>query len=127
MSIIYDANKIKVFEATIKICSITKKSEDWITEFWSGLLVHPEIYEEFVYYLTNNELLGKYAIGGYTILDLFIWQMDRYQLLIDSGKNETRCSKEDLILNAFYHMCKMGEDLEGYKKKLDSADGMDKL
>lgn len=127
MSIIYDANKIKVFEATVKICSYTKKPEAWTMEFWGELLLHPQIYEEFVYYLTNNELLGKFAIGGYTILDLFIWQMDRYQLLIDSGKNDMRCSKEDFILNAFYHMCKMGEDLEGYKKKLDSAEGMDKI
>ena len=127
MAILYDARKIKTFETLLELCNYTEKSEDWANEFWLELLQCEDIYNEFVYYLEHHDFLDHYKIEGYSIIDMFIYEMNRYNLLIDSGKNDKRCDKEDMVLYAFYHMLQMKKDPEEYRKKLESDQGMDKM
>lgn len=127
MSIIYDANKIRVYECLEELCNYTRKGKDWMNEFWNALLENEAIYKEFVYYLGHHELSGTHRIAGYTVIDLFIWQLDSYQLRMDAGKVDMRCNKEELILNAFYHFLKMEQTPDEYVKKLSRGTGMDAM
>ncbi|MCI8373027.1 MAG: hypothetical protein HFI75_11665 [Lachnospiraceae bacterium] len=127
MSIIYDASKLKVFELLGQLCEYTNKTANWKETFWSGLLQDPHVYEEFLYYLEHHNLAGNYTIAGYSIIDLFVWQLDCYNLSADQGKIDARCNKEELILNAFYHMLKMRDHEEEYIKKFQNGLGNDHM
>lgn len=125
--IIYDATKIKVYEALEKWCELVKKNDGFIEDFWQRILKHQRIYDEFVYYLEHHELIAQYTIQGYTILDLFVNQMDQYNILHDTGKNGVKCNKEKMVLQAFDLMLKMEENPEKIIKRLQSGEGMDKI
>ena len=127
MAIIYDASKLKAFEMLEQLCTYTGKSAHWQEELWNGLLDNQNIYGEFLYYLEHHNLLGEYRIAGYSVIDLFIWQLDCYNLSCDTGKIDARCNKETMILNSFYHMIKMHENPEEYLHKLEKGFGNDRL
>lgn len=125
--IIYDASKIKVYEALEEWCKYVHKDSEFVKEFWSRILQNGEIYHEFVYYLEHHELLAQYMIQGYSMLDLFISQMERYNLRHDTGKNGVSCNKEKMVLQAFDVMLKMTEHPEEIIKRIQSGEGMDKI
>lgn len=127
MAILYDARKIKVFEALLELCEYTDKSEVWVNDFWKELMECEGIYKEFVYYLDHHDFLNVYKIEGYSIVDMFILELNRYNHLLDTGKNDKMCDKVDLILYAFYHMLEMKKNPQAYIKKLQSDQGMDRL
>lgn len=125
--IIYDASKIKVYEALEKWCKYVHKNDEFLAGFWSRILKNKEIYDEFVYYLEHHELISQYMIQGYSMLDLFISQMEQYNLKHDTGKNGVHCNKEKMVLQAFDVMLKMTENPEEIIKRLKSGEGMDKI
>ena len=60
--IIYDATKVKVYEALEKWCLLAKKDTDFLAGFWKRILENQEVYKEFVYYLENHELIAQYMV-----------------------------------------------------------------
>jgi hypothetical protein len=125
--IIYDATKIKVYEALEKWCQLAKKDADFLAGFWKRILENQEVYQEFVYYLEHHELIAQYMVKGYSMIDLYVCQMDRYNIQHDIGKNDVRCNKEKMVLQAFDVMLKMSENPDEIIKKLQSGEGMDKM
>lgn len=124
--ILYDARKVKIYEAVQELCRIAGESGEWADCLWSELLTDGELMEEMVYYLEHHCLKGKMVFEGYTLIDLFVWQMDIYNLIADSGKNTDSCNKETMVLRAFRSMAGMKKDPEHYKKRLSDGFGMDK-
>lgn len=127
MAIIYDASRLKAYQLLEELCQYTNKTDEWREELWTKLLQNHAMYEEFLYYLDHHSLLGNYKLAGYSIIDFFIWQLDCYNLTADTGKIDARCNKEEMVLNAFYHMLKMPGNEEAYAKKLQKGFGNDKL
>lgn len=125
--IIFDGSKIKVYEALENWCNMVKKDEKFLTQFWKRILENEEVYKEFVYYLEHHELMAQYVVQGYSMIDLFVCQMDRYNIMHDVGKNDGRCNKEKMVLQAFDVMLKMSENPDEIVKKLQSGEGMDKI
>ena len=125
--IIYDGTKIKIYEALGKWCERVQKDEEFMADFWRRILEHEPVYNEFVHYLRYHELLANYTIEGYSMIDLFVSQMDQYNILHDTGKNGIRCNKEKMVLQAFYVMLKMEENPEEIIKRLQSGEGLDKM
>lgn len=124
--IFYDARKIKIYEAVKELCGIAGESETWTNGLWSELLTDRELMEEMVYYLEHHCFQGKMACEGYTLIDLFVWQMDIYNLIADCGKNTESCNKETMAVRAFQAMAEMKRNPEHYKKRLSDGFGMDK-
>lgn len=125
-NIIIDSEKIKVYECVKEICDSFRKSDEWIEDFWIRMLSNKGVYKEFLYYLEKQEFLCEYKIEGYSIVDIFVWEMDHYNLLMDMGKNDVRCNKLEMLLEAFDFMTKMDLDKERYIKRLQNGQGMDK-
>ena len=125
--IIYDATKIKVYEALECWCEMVHKDKKFFIDFWRRILHQKQIYNEFVHYLQYHELISEYSIEGYTVIDLYVSQMDAYNILHDTGKNGIRCNKEKMVLQAFDVMLKMSENPEDIIRRLQSGEGMDKL
>ena len=125
--IIYDGSKIKVYEALENWCKMVKKDQEFLTQFWKRILDNEEIYKEFVYYLEHHELMSQYMVEGYSMIDLFVCQMDQYNIMHDVGKNDGRCNKEKMVIQAFDVKLKMSENPDEIVKKLQSGEGMDKM
>lgn len=125
--IIYDASKVKVYDALKQLCDYAGEPDTWCADFWEGLMTDRDIYDEFVFYLEHHELREKLRFHGYTLIDLFVWQMDLSNLFRDTGRNTAECNKEDMVLRAFETMMKMKKDPETWKKKIDEGPGMDRV
>lgn len=127
MAIILETTKFKVYEYYQQLCDYAAWDKTYRDLLWSKLLDHEELYEEFVYYLEHHQILGTFTFRGYSLIDLYVWQMDRYNLIHDIGKNTGNCNKEDMVLKAFYAMTSFFDDPDSFEKRLQEGRGMDYL
>ncbi len=125
MSIIISTSRLKVYEGFYSLCEYGGMSTDWADELWSDLLLNEEVYEEFVYYLSNHTFRDEVKIRGYSMSDLYVWMMDKYNLIREIGKNPVSCNKETMVLNAFKTMVLMKKDPDTYVKRIESGRGND--
>ncbi len=125
--IVLDARKVKAYEGLKLLCDYTEKTEEWCNALWLSFLTDEALYEEFVYYLDHHGFADKMKIEGYSLSDIYVWQMEQYNLRCDSGKNTEACNKETMVLQAFWTMTEMKKNPEDYVKKLDKGFGMDKF
>lgn len=126
-NIVLDGTKIKVYGMLAQLCEYCNEKPEWQDELWSYLLRFENLYDEFVYYLEHHTIQGNMSVDGYTLLDLYVKQIDLYNIKSDLGKNPSFCNKEDMVLNAFMMMGKMIDDPEKYKKQMQDGFGMDTL
>ncbi len=127
-NIIFDAGKIKVMEFLKKLSRYAGLSDSYSEEIWREFMKHPHIYQEFEYYIDHHELLGRYQIKGYNILDCYVWQRINYIFrYLDRGKIENECNEESMVLMAFDFFMKMEDDPVPYLEKLDEDLGRDKM
>ena len=127
MGILYDARKLKALEFLGDLSDYAGKDDDFVQGLWNELLADEAMYNEFVYYADNHTFLDELKIHGYSMSDLYVWQMDKYNIVRELGKNPTACNKETLVLNAFMEFTKMKKDPEEYVKRIESGKGNDRL
>ena len=122
-----DVSKNKVYFMLQNLCDYCNEKDSWCDELWGYMLQNDELYEEFVYFIVNRCLMGKMNVEGYTLIDLYVKQIDMYNVRNDLGKNPIFCMKEDMVLRSFLMMGRLLEAPETYKKKLEDGFGMDQL
>ena len=127
MGILYDARKLKALEFLTDLCAYAGKDDDFVQVLWNELLADKDLYREFVYYADNHTFLDELKVRGYSMSDLYVWQMDRYNIVREIGKNPTACNKETLVLNAFLEFSNMKKDPDEYVKRIESGKGNDRL
>ena len=126
-NIVLDGSKIKVYGMLQNLCDYCNEKDSWCDELWGYMLQNDGLYEEFVYFIVNRSLMGKMNVEGYTLIDLYVKQIDMYNVRNDLGKNPIFCMKEDMVLRSFLMMGRLLEAPETYKKKLEDGFGMDQL
>ena len=109
------------------LCDYCNEKESWCDELWGYMIHNEELYDEFVYFIVNRSLMGKMSVEGYTLIDLYVKQIDMYNVRNDLVKNPIYCMKEDMVLRSFLMMGRLIEAPETYKKKLEDGFGMDQL
>ena len=127
MGILYDARKLKAMEFLYKLCEYALKEQSFADELWTRLINEDALYDEFVYYADNHTFLDRLKIRGYGMSDIYVWQMDKYNLVRELGKNPEACNKESLVLNAFMEFSNMIKDPDEYVKRIESGKGNDRL
>ena len=125
--IIYDANRIKVYEALCAMCEFAGESQQWCDRLWEALLTDRQFYEELVYYLQHETFLDKMKCSGYSMIALYFLQMEKYNRLHDTGKNTAECRKMDMVLRTVEAMMHLIEDPETWTKRFGEGRGMDRL
>lgn len=125
--ILYDARKLKVYEDLQYLGELTGKSETYINRLWEGLLLDAELLKEFMYYLDNHYLLDEMKVQGYSLTDLYVWQITKFNMKQDLGKNTDTCNKEAMVLDTFYGMLELKENPELYIKRMLDGRAMDQL
>ncbi len=127
MSIVYDARRIKACEGLLAPGEYAGKDLGWLGTLWTELVSDSGPMKECMYYLDHHTFLDETRCSGYGLTDLYVWQMDRYNLIRDIGKNTSACNKEAMVLNAFRTMIDMQKEPETYLKRLTAGIGMDQL
>lgn len=126
-NIIYGNTAVRVYDNLARLCDYAGKSVEWCDRLWAEMLNDREVYEEFVYYLEHHMPGDLIKVQGYSLTDLYVWQIERYNLHGDSGKNTDLCNKEEMLLQALWMLAQMKKNPGEYLSKLDHDAGMDKL
>lgn len=126
-TIIYDARRIKAYEKIKELGVCAGKDERFIEQLWRELVSDGALMKEFTYYLDHHGLLDEMKCEGYALTDLYVWLLQRYNLMQDYGKNNADCNKEALVLDTFVMMAEMKKNPQEYIKRLNNDLGMDKL
>ena len=125
--IIYGTEKIRAYDGLVRLCEYAGCTEAWCDELWNEMLSDRELYDEFVYYLEHHIPSDAMKVYGYSLTDLYVWQMEKYNLRRDSGKNTEQCNKEAMVLQAFRALADIKKNPDIFLKRLNDGAGMDKL
>ena len=125
--ILYDARKVKAYECLLALGEYAGQDGEWLGKLWADLLTEPGLYGEMVYYLEHHVFLDAFKFRGYSLTDLYVWQMNKYNLIKDLGKNTSECNKETMVLRSFRTMVDLMRSPEEYLKRLGEDRGMDRL
>ena len=125
--VIYDGNLVEAYEGLQKLCEYVGRPIQWCDELWALMLEEREILYEFMYYLDHHVLSDKIKVAGYSLTDLYVQQLDRYNISRDSGKNTAACNKEEMVLGAFEMMSKLKINPEETLRKWRDGFGMDRM
>ena len=123
--ILYDARRVKAYERLLALGEIAGETKQWCDILWEELIFDSALLEEMVFYLEHHYLMDKVHCEGYGLTDLYIWQMNRYNIIGDSGKNTAACNKDRMVLHAFRDMIDMKKEPAVYVKKMTMGRGMD--
>lgn len=125
--IILDGRKLLALEALQELGEFAGREPEWVNRLWEELLECPELMNEFMFYVDHHTFADTMDVEGYHMTDLYVFQMSRYNLIRDIGKNSEACNKEFLALGAFHDMACMKKKPEEYVRKLSGGPGMDRL
>lgn len=125
--IVYDARRIRAYEALVALGEYAGKDRQWLDRLWEGIVSDAGQMKEFMYYLDHHTFCDEDVCSGYSLSDLYVWQMDRYNLVRDIGKNTAACNKEAMVLNAFWTMLNLKRDSETWVRRISAGEGMDQL
>lgn len=103
-------------------------SDNGFTErFVNTLNEHPEIKDEYIYYLEHGSYSCAYTIEGCSIADIIIWQMDNFKALLDNAEAQNKGNPYKMTLLGFDTMMKMADDPATYIAKMRATTGTDYL
>ena len=126
-NIIIATSKIKACEHFYDLCRRCGYDDPWTDALWGDAITDKEIYAELAYYLEHHTLRDSVKVAGYGLTDLYVFQMDKYNLIREIGKNTAECNKERMVLNAFRMMIDMKADPSEYIKRMEEGRGEDRL
>ena len=126
-NIIIATSKLKTCEYFYDLCNSCGYDKAWTDALWFDIVGDEGIYEEFAYYMAHHTFRDRFCISGYSLSDLYVFQMDKYNLIREIGKNPPECNKERMVLNAFRMMTDMKSDPETFVKRLQEGRGEDRL
>lgn len=125
--IVYGTEMIRAYDGLARLCEYANRTAEWCDSLWQEMLSDSELYRELVYYLEHHVPEDRMKVQGYSLTDLYVWQMEKYNLRRDSGKNTALCNKEEMMLEAFRMMAEMKKEPETYLKRLEAGKGMDRM
>ncbi len=126
-NIVFDKRRLSTYSIMEEFCTECGFDNPFITELWEGLLLHQELYDEFVCYLQSHEFKGDFTYEGYTIPDLYFYHLREYNFQHDIGKNPESCNKDKLTFLAFHTMGMLLKEPAVYKAQLTKPLGMDNI
>ena len=95
--------------------------------FVAALGEHPQVKDEYIYYLEHGSYSCTYTIEGCSIADIIIWQMDNFKALLDNAEAQNKGNPYRMTLLGFDTMMKMADDPGTYITKMRATTGTDYL
>lgn len=107
-----------------ELCMGAGETQAFYDDFWNRLKNSPDIFREFVYYMQKGDFAGKVKIGGRSIVDILVWQMDHFKAYMDR-ETQIKGNQDEMVLRAFDTFLKMEKDPEAILYLLDTESGSD--
>ena len=126
-SIIIASEKLKLYSYLEEMCKYVSYSDEWRDTFWNRLLNNEAVYQEYLYYADNHDFLLNTKVDGYSVIDILIWEMRKYNIRTDKGKNGADCDKEAMGLESFSTMLDMIDNSAKIEWSMEMRNGMDEL
>lgn len=92
---------------------------------WREIRNSEGLLKELAYYHDYGEFWNRYRIGGYTLADALVWQVDHFKLYMDRPRDMNRYRRERLLLSAFETMLRLEKDPAGQASKMQGETGQD--
>jgi hypothetical protein len=124
--ILYDARRLKAYDRLVQIGESSGETKQWCDKLWEDMVFQNDLLEEFIYFLDNHSLKDNVKCEGYGLIDLYMWQLNKFNVMGDSGKNTEFCNKDRMVLWAFRDMIDMRKNPEPFIKNMNLGKGMDK-
>lgn len=125
--LIIASEKIKLYEYLTELCTYISYTDEWRDAFWEDLLGNEAIYREFLYWADNQDFLLGCKVGGQTIIDILVWEMRKYNIRLDRGKNGPDCDKQAMVMEAFREMLDSYGNGARLEWSMEMRNGMDEL
>ena len=100
-------------------------SEEFSDSFFSSIIDDEEVLNEFITYVKTGEFLSEISVAGYTIIDIMVFQIDRFKAFLDRDTNNTKYNECHMILLAFDTFMKMKKNPEKYVEEMSAISGSD--
>ena len=78
-----------------------------------------------MYYLIHQDFACKVKIGGVSIVDVLIWQIDHFKAQLDTDTTLTKRREGSMVILAFDTFLKMREDPDKILKAMQENTGSD--
>ncbi len=99
----------------------------YIDGFLKSLNEHPDIKDEYIWYLNHGSYACTYTIEGFSVADIIIWQTDNFKALLDNAEAQNKHNPYKMTLYGFDTMMKMADDPVTYIAKMRETTGTDYL
>lgn len=119
--IILSTEKLKAYEYFENWCEYCRFDKAFRDSLWEDIITNESIYNELIFYLEHHTFQDRVKIGGYSLSDLYVFQMNHFNLMSDLGKNPPECNKERMVVKAFRMLADMKSDPETYIKRLEEG------
>ncbi|MCR5475329.1 MAG: hypothetical protein K6F28_09025 [Lachnospiraceae bacterium] len=116
---------MRAYEYAKKLCEEACEEEGTLEVFWQRISAYPEIMKEFEYYMDHRDFLCDLKVGGITVADILVWQIDRFKAALDEGKFALKYNGAHMVLGAFYTMADVCDEPEKYLNRFRSETGSD--
>jgi hypothetical protein len=117
----------KAFQWAMALCEYAHMDNVFLADFWNRLVKDEAVYEEFCHYLAHEDYLCQTKVCGYTVVDVLIWQMDRFKAELDIDKTDMKQNGDKMLLMAFDTFLKMRQKPDSYVAAMQSDTGTDYL
>lgn len=107
------------------LCENAGENEEFYNRFSKKLKSSPEIYNELLYYLANQNFLCQKKIENVTVVDIMIYQIDHFKAEMDMGYTEMKENGDRMLLMAFNTFLDMEKNPEEILEKLKTETGTD--
>ncbi len=114
-----------LYEYARQLCEQANEEDGTLDVFWDRISAYPEILKEFDYYRENNDFLCELKVGGITVADILVWQIDRFKAALDEGKFALKYNGPHMVLGAFYTMADVIDEPEKFVARFSSETGSD--
>lgn len=101
------------------------EKEEYGERLWQGIRQSGGLLRELAYYHDYGKFLCEYAVEGYTLADILVWQVDHFKLYMDRPEEMNRYRAPRLLLSALDAMLQMETDPLPFVKKMEGESGQD--
>lgn len=122
-----DSLQMRAFQWAMALCEYAHMDHTFLADFWNRLVDDKEVYQEFCYYLEHENYLCETKVCGYTVVDILIWQMDRFKSELDKDKSDMKQNGDKMLLMAFDTFLKMRKSPDSYVSFMQTDTGTDYL
>ena len=91
------------------LCKCADMPEGYEDIFWDRLQGSEGVYGEYIYYMLMQDFACKYTIEDVSIVDIMVWQIDRFKAGMDTLRPE-RDNPDRMLLTAFVTMLDMEDE-----------------